>query len=673
MYYLKEFYQLNHLQDFVTSTFLTKYFITFDIETIKINNKLTPYCISIFNGNKSLSTFINKNMDQVKLFKDFIYNLLTLFEFETGSKSLIVYAHNLSEFDGVFLMKHLLSFGKVKPLLHNGKLISIKLLVNIKGHKNKTIIFKDSFLMLPLSLRNLCNSFKVEASKGHFPYLLKDLNYKGQFPEYKFFTSLSLTEYLNLKNQYINKIWCFKDEAIKYCELDCVALHQIISKFSVLIFNNFKVDPIKVLTLPALAMRIWKTSFMPKDSIYQLHDLPEYNIRQSYTGGAVDVYIPHNKNNESLYYYDVNSLYPTVMLNNPMPTGKPIAFDGDIRKFDPNAFGFFYCKIASPDYLEHPILQRSIKTVNGLRTIAGLGSWNGWIFSGEMDNALKYGYTFEIIKGYQFEKGYIFSDYINKMYNLRLEYNKGDAMNLIAKLLLNSLYGKFGMKSETTKVVILENNNKELNKNLDKFNTNIVDIIHLENYTIIIYITNKFVPDDVKDVFLDDPFHQMDTNIAVASAITSYARIYMSYFKNNSDFNLYYSDTDSAVINKPLPDNLIGNALGQLKLENTITKAVFLAPKVYGLIDTEATEIIKAKGLTKDSIKNIKVSDLELLLRKDSIKSFSQEKSYKQLFNANISVLNTAYTLKATSNKRQHIYVNGIFDSTKPYNYNNLD
>jgi hypothetical protein len=31
-------------------------------------------------------------------------------------------------------------------------------------------------------------------------------------------------------------------------------------------------------------------------------------------------------------------------------------------------------------------------------------------------------------------------------------------MNLIAKLLMNSLYGKFGMKSETTKVEILENN-----------------------------------------------------------------------------------------------------------------------------------------------------------------------------------------------------------------------
>ena len=108
-----------------------------------------------------------------------------------------------------------------------------------------------------------------------------------------------------------------------------------------------------------------------------------------------------------------------------MPIGKPIAFSGDIRKVEPNAFGFFYCKITSPDNLLHPILQRRIKTANGLRTIAGLGSWTGWIFSAEMDNAMKFGYQFEIFNGYQFETGDIFSDYVNKMYNLRLQFEKG--------------------------------------------------------------------------------------------------------------------------------------------------------------------------------------------------------------------------------------------------------
>jgi hypothetical protein len=434
-------------------------------------------------------------------------------------------------------------------------------------------------------------------------------------------------------------------------------------------------------------MRIYKTHFMPANTIYQLIGKPEWNIRDSYSGGAVDVYIPHNVNTNPsrilskdsngkyivLYYYDVNSLYPTTMAKMPMPVGKPIAFEGNIRLISPKAYGFFNCIITSPLNLEHPILQRRIKTTEGIRTVAGLGTWTGWICSTEMDNAMKYGYTFEILNGYEFNTGDIFSEYINTMYNLRKEFPKSHPMNLIAKLLMNSLYGKFGIKSESTKVEIIENNNIEkLNKYLDKYHTDIDDIFYFDNYTILIIKTNKFIPDSNRSEIPGDISGQLDINVAVASAITAYGRIHMSVFKNNPDYKLYYSDTDSGVINKPLPDHMIGNELGQMKLEHTIKKAIFLAPKVYGLVDINDNEIIKAKGLTKDSIKNLKVSDLELLLRKDITKIFTQEKGYKSLFNANINVLDTAYTLKATSNKRQHIYNKNIFVNTKPYNFDDI-
>jgi hypothetical protein len=642
-----------------------------DIETVKIDNKQIPYCICGYNGYRYITSYATPRgtlpKDQSKLFSMFINKLLD--DKFSRSHNLIVYAHNLSGFDGIFIMKHLLKFGRVRPLLHNGKLISIRLRVDIKGHKGKTIIFKDSFLMLPLSLRNLCNSFKVESVKAYFPYLLNDLNYKGQFPDFNLFTSLSTTEYKTLKNQYFNKIWSFKTEAMKYCELDCVSLHQIISKFSVLIFNNFKVDPIKVLTLPALAMKIWKMSFMPKDTVYQIHNLIEYNIRQSYTGGAVDVYIPHNKDNETLYYYDVNGLYPSVMLNNPMPTGKPIAFLGDIRKTNPSAFGFFYCNINSPTYLEHPILQRSIKTSNGIRTIAGLGTWQGWIFSAEMDNAVKFGYKFEILKGYKFKKGNLFFDYVNNLYNLRLNYPKGDPMNLIAKLLMNSLYGKFGMKDEMTKLEIFDNTTDQdkefVSEIIDTYGTTVNYINEFGNFIIIcrnyspIYYNEK-----------NDLFHGSEVNIAIASAITAYARIHMSYFKNNPDFKLYYSDTDSAITNKPIPNEMVGKELGQMKLEYKIKKAVFLAPKVYGLITDTGEEIIKVKGLSKDV--NLTFDDLEKLLIKDSSKILNQEKWNKSIINGEIKISSEIYTLSITSNKRQAIYINDKFDKTEPFYYDNI-
>ena len=56
------------------------------------------------------------------------------------------------------------------------------------------------------------------------------------------------------------------------------------------------------------------------------------DIRKSYTGGAVDVYKANGKN---LFTYDVNSLYPFVMLTKNVPVGNINFFEGDITKLKP--------------------------------------------------------------------------------------------------------------------------------------------------------------------------------------------------------------------------------------------------------------------------------------------------------------------------------------------------
>jgi hypothetical protein len=50
-----------------------------------------------------------------------------------------------------------------------------------------------------------------------------------------------------------------------------------------------------------------------------------------------------------------------------------------------------------------------------------------------------------------------------------------------------------------------------------------------------------------------------NVSINIASAITAYARIHMSQFKNNPNFNLFYNDTDSIYIDRPLPKYLVDN------------------------------------------------------------------------------------------------------------------
>jgi hypothetical protein len=367
-------------------------FITMDIETVNIDSRLTPYLICAYNGKDKISSYANSTLDQKGLFTNFINQLLN--ESFSPGNHITVYAHNLSGFDGMFLMRQLLPFGKVEPLIFNGKLMCIK----VKTVSGRTITFKDSYLILPLSLRQLCVTFNISAPKGYFPFNLTDINYTGVFPQIKYWEDITQAIYDSIKLEFKNKMWSFKTEATKYCELDCQCLHEVLAQFNELIFKEFNLNIHKTLTLPAIAMRIYKTHFMPKDTIYQISGEVEQNIRQSYTGGAVDVYIPHNRITSffgsiramfrTLFYYDVNSLYPTVMARLPMPVGKPIAFEGDIRKIESDAYGVFYCKITSPDNLLHPILQRKIK---GKGTVAGLGTWHGWIPSIEMDNAVKYG------------------------------------------------------------------------------------------------------------------------------------------------------------------------------------------------------------------------------------------------------------------------------------------
>jgi len=418
---------------------------------------------------------------------------------------------------------------------------------------------------------------------------------------------------------------------------------------------------------------------MPENTIFQLLGNVYREISQSYTGGAVDVYIPHNRTEniftrsfKKLYYYDVNALYPFVMASTPMPIGKPVAFIGDILQFEPNAFGFFYCEITSPNYLEHPILHRRIKTTTGIRTVAGLGTWKMWIYSEEMYNAMKHGYKFTVIHGYQFEKGNIFKDYVQTMYDMRLEFPKGHPMNDLAKLLQNSLYGKFGMKPETTVVDMFDITNPDQFKLLDDmlkvYADSVQDWIKVGNH--IILIRNK-VPNFIYNQDTD-LYHGLNVNVAIASAVTASGRMWMTLLKNNPDFNLYYSDTDSGIIDRPLPPHMVGTALGQFKIEHVINRAVFLAPKVYGFINEKGEEIVKVKGITKDTITDVHVSDLESLLFLDSAKEFTQEKWFNKTMEGEISVADVIYTLKVTSNKRKTIYIDRVFSNTRPYLYDDI-
>jgi hypothetical protein len=235
-------------------------------------------------------------------------------------------------------------------------------------------------------------------------------------------------------------------------------------------------------------------------------------------------------------------------------------------------------------------------------------------------NAKDFGYKIKVLKGYTafgLESEFIFKDFINDLYIIKSAHTKDHPMYLISKLLMNSLYGRFGMHLETflTKNDIVDN--KKLIEMME--DNNILDIMNLgDDSYLITYIPNNKDNDD--DSLFNNMTH-FNISISLSAAITAYARIHMSQFKkSNNKYKLLYSDTDSIAINKALPDNMIGKELGKMKLEYIFNKAVYLGPKVYGGITTEDKEIVKVKGYkNKDQLfeDQLKFKTLESLLYLD--------------------------------------------------------
>jgi len=151
-------------------------------------------------------------------------------------------------------------------------------------------------------------------------------------------------------------------------------------------------------------------------------------------------------------------------------------------------------------------------------------------------------------------------------------------------------------------------NSKDIFKYMEKFNLSTWTTINQKKMMI------SYTNDQVIESQMMQTMSKYNVSISIASAITAYARIHMSQFKNSLDFNLFYSDTDSIVTNKPLPSDKVGKEIGLMKLENTLKEGIFLAPKVYGGILSDGTEFTKVKGF-KD---NLGYQEMKTLLNEDS-------------------------------------------------------
>ena len=357
-----------------------KSFFTMDIETISVDA-----CMSAKAGKHFLidHQLLQHNIDDAvaKLWSVFYEYLTTL-----SSYSLTIYVHNLGGFDGIFIFKYLASISNDPSMVDtiidgSNKFITI----SYNG-----IVFKDSYRVFPVSLQELCGIFNVTG---------KSNVYKEEYSNIQVFSNPALLQ-----------------EFISYGMQDSIALYNALVKAQELYHSKYQVDITTIVSLPALALKIFRMKFLNK-LIPILNGMTDRFIRGSYYGGAVDYYKAYGEN---LHYYDVNSLYPYAMLK-PMPLNLIRSIDGEqCNTIDINEFyGFLEVDVECPDFIKKPVLPLKYKG----KTIYPRGKWTSTYFSHawqELKEVIKLGYKIhKIHHAKEFEAYTLFNDYILEMYQLK--------------------------------------------------------------------------------------------------------------------------------------------------------------------------------------------------------------------------------------------------------------
>jgi hypothetical protein len=454
-----------------------------------------------------------------------------------------IYFHYGGNFDFKFLLEGLCRRCKYIKIIDAGSRI-LQIAYSVNG-KNYTYLI-DSFNLLPMAQKKLAEGFGVEHQKTEIDF--SRLKRKDYYSE-------SMSQ--RLRN-------------------DTIGLYEIIAKFASWGLHKNKLK----MTLASQSLDVFKTNFQ-KCRLTCLNKENESFIRSCYFGGRVEIFKRYGR---GLFYYDVNSLYPYVMLGE-MPTGQA----RKVKTYHPDRIGFYRIRLNMN--CEIPF----IPVVVDKKLLFPNGTFEAFVSSADIEELIGQKQTFQVCEGITFtgrEKIYV--DYIRGLYEIKRKSRPGEIDYIISKLEMNSLYGKHGQRREREEVIFCEDFNRIRKE-------------HLIPYYEELGFYKKLVESKSKDIH---PY--------LSAWVTSKARLELyRWLKLVGLESIWYCDTDSLITDKELP---VGDELGSLKLEHKISEAVFLQPKVYSIIDDHGENFVKIKGF-----RNHKVSHTDFLrvLENDDLSSLN--------------------------------------------------
>jgi len=498
-------------------------------------------------------------------------------EFLESQAPCIAYGHNAMKYDllGLYSKDELYEADKVS----SGTRVFEFRIGNVR--------YRDSTHLMPVSLAKVATSVGME--KGHTPQ-----------------------EYID------GTVTEVSDEAISYCYLDCEILVAFLNRLRLLYAERVGL-PVEQVALPltaaSMAYRIWCARHWPEEWRWTdakkrerriISNLSAFNedFRKAEVGARVQLGKEPAVPLYGIVSYDANALYPSVMFTEDFPNPK------HMRRYVPT-LAAIKSLIANPHQVcaADVTILRPEGVMGMLPGVDGMGrkdwtirEFEGWMCEPELRLALELGYQITEVRDLIGSQAINpFSNYVREMYDLRMQMrDDGDPAHHMVKLLMNALYGRFGIKEKPTRI---------------EGSAGIIKAQESDGW-----------PERYKVKFHDG--HQQyqylldmeSMSRAPSSQFFGFSAFILSYGRERlmrailaAGDGFCYSDTDSVHLLVEYQDQFeaaipIGSDLGEWKLETPepIHKAIYWEPKCYVHFNEDGEKItVKHKGvLTRDDAGN---------------------------------------------------------------------
>jgi hypothetical protein len=358
---------------------------------------------------------------------------------------------------------------------------------------------------------------------------------------------------------------------ITYNIRDC----EISKKFMVFIKDSIeKLGGTFKDTIASSALSIFRNVYLKK--VYFVHPVPVLKeVFKSYYGGRCEVF--KRGTIEKMYYFDLNALYPSCMLNKfPDPNTLRTSYVNSVEKIMQHE-GCSDVDIFCPN-MKHPLLPYRMPSK---KVVFPCGSFNGWYTHIELRKAIELGYRIIKVRKSHWYKDTCepFKEFVVDMYNKRMMWqSEKNPMEITAKLVMNSLYGKMGQTFVGRQNYI--------------------------PYDLAVEDDRLKILDRIGDYARVEQIDEDPANYCFpiwASYVTSYGRLKLYDYITRLD--PAYCDTDSIMTKCQIDTS---KELGEMKLEMVINEGVLVKPKFYALHGfkmkdgkLQEVEEVKIKGFSR--------------------------------------------------------------------------